>query len=65
MYLKKDIQATGDMVTTMVNSKQARPVDKGSTKDHFNPLYIYRYMVNGIYGMNIDLLGLCVYETIV
>ena len=53
------------MFTTMAKSKQARPVDKASTKYYFNPLYIDRYMVNGVYIMNIEVLGGCVDETIV
>ena len=53
------------MVTTMANSKQARPVDKFSSKYHFNPLYIDRYMVNGMDGMDIEVVGVCVDETIV
>ena len=55
------------MVPTIENLKHARPVDKFSSKDHFNPLYVDRdiLVVNGVDRINIEVLGVCVYETIV
>ena len=52
------------MVSTISNSKQAWLVDF-STKDHFNQTNIDRDMVNFVGGMNIEVLGDCVDETIV
>ena len=53
------------MVPNMLNSKQTQPVDHFSLKDHFNPLYIDRYMVNGVDGINKEVLAGYVDDTIV
>ena len=53
------------MLPTMENYKQKRVVDNFSTKYHFNPPYIDRYMVNGVYSMIFEVIGGCVDETIV
>ena len=53
------------MVTTMTSEKRAYPVDNFSPKYHLNLPYIDKDIVNGVDGMNIEVLGGCVYETIV
>ena len=54
-----------NIVPTMTDSKQKRPVYNFSTKDHFNLPYINRYMVNSVDGINTEVLVGCVYESIV
>ena len=65
MVAPKRDTSGGNMVPTMVNPKQKRPVDNFSPKYHFNPSFIDRDMVNGMDGRNIQVLGGCVDETIV
>ena len=62
--LKRD-KSGGSMVTNMANSKHKWLVYNFSTKYHFNPPYIDIDMVNGVDGMNIEVLGGCLDETIV
>ena len=62
--LKHDTSG-GTMAPTTENPKKKRKVNKISTKEYFNPPYIDRYMVNGVDGMNWEVIGVSVDDTIV
>ena len=52
------------MISKMANSKQKRPLDKFSKKGHLNPPDIDRDIVNGVNGINKEVLRGYVDETI-